>query len=687
MLPYKINPPTAIITKTTINMGSALITGIYVILNKSKMQVFNLLKRYTPKDLIVITLLTVVYFLSGKLGLMLAFFNPSATPVWPPTGIAIAALLISGYKVWPAVLAGAFLVNATTAGGIPTSVGIAIGNTLEGLVAVYLIKRFTATTNPFLRTSDIFKYVVLAGIFSTALSATIGIATLFLGGLVTRADLSETWITWWLGDMGGALFIAPLIILWRFDYKIYYNERQVKEIIALILFLILSAVLVFGRILPPTVVEYSLAFICLPILVWVAFRFGPREAITGIVLIAMAAVFATLTGFGPFVRAGPNQALVLLQLFMGIIFLAVMPLSTAILQERRAEIRYKALVDTSPDPVVLIGLDGIIQFANKQTLVMYGLEHESEIVGQSGFKYVAPEDKKKTQAILKDIVLKKSLNNVEYVSVRKDGSRFNTSSNATVLFDQRGNPIGIVGVIHDITREKQLDKAKSDFFALVAHQLRTPLTTMRWNLEYLVKGKYGKLSEAQEEKIKTVQISNISLIELVDTLLDISKIEQGVLPNRPEITDFKQIFDQVITEVQNPADRKKIKINVNINKEVGKIKIDPQRFKEILLNMILNSIYYNNDNGKIDIVVDKKDSSLYIGISDDGVGIPPNDREKIFGKYYRGAKAKDIYKEGVGMGLFMVKSFIDMNHGKISFKSPGKFGKGTTFYIELPISK
>src|SRR6266542_2304274 len=152
---------------------------------------------------VVMLLLAGAYFLAGKLGLRLALVHPSATAVWPPTGIALAALLTLGCEVWPAIFAGAFLVNLTTAGSIATCLGIAAGNTLEGLVGAYLVNRWANGRNPFDRAPDAFRYALLAGMVSTAVSATIGVTSLSLGGFARWADFGRIGTTWWLGDMGG----------------------------------------------------------------------------------------------------------------------------------------------------------------------------------------------------------------------------------------------------------------------------------------------------------------------------------------------------------------------------------------------------------------------------------------------------------------------------------------------------
>src|SRR5213592_2270619 len=147
------------------------------------------------------------YFIAGKLGLRLAFLNASATAVWPPTGIALVAFVLFGYGVWPAILVSAFLVNLTTAGSVATSIGIAAGNTLEGLTGAYLINRFARGPRAFERAPNVFKAAVLAGVVSTTVSATIGTTTISLGGFARWAEYGSIWLTWWLGDAVGDVVV------------------------------------------------------------------------------------------------------------------------------------------------------------------------------------------------------------------------------------------------------------------------------------------------------------------------------------------------------------------------------------------------------------------------------------------------------------------------------------------------
>lgn len=287
------------------------------------------------RNLIVVASLGAVYFVAGKLGLMMAFVHPRVTTVWPPSGIALAAILLLGHRVWPGILLGAFLVNMTTAGTVATSLGIAMGNTLEGLLGAYLVNRFANGCNAFNRAQDIFKFTVLAGMACTV-AATFGVTSLTLGGFVPWANYGAVWLTWWLGDAVSALVVAPALILWSTSPRVQWNRAQIFEAGILVLVLVLIGHTVFSEIFSSEIKHYSLEFMSIPFLIWIAFRFGQREAATAIFVLSGIAILGTLRGFGPFVR-DKNEPLFILQAFMGVMAVMTMVLAAVVSERKRAE--------------------------------------------------------------------------------------------------------------------------------------------------------------------------------------------------------------------------------------------------------------------------------------------------------------------------------------------------------------
>ena len=275
----------------------------------------------------------VVYFAAGKLGLtFFGLIHPSASAVWLPTGVAIGTLLVLGRWIWPAIFIGAFLVNVTTEGSALTSLGVAAGNTLEGVVAAELVRRFAGGRDVFVRATDILKFAGLAAFLSTAISATIGVTSLTVGGYAAPSEFGSVWFTWWLGDASGAMLVTPLIVLWS-NRPRRPAEHTPRE--AVLLYFAVASVggLTFFH---PAVASYPLAFLCVAPLVWGALRLGPREVATAVALLSAIAVAATATaaGDGPFVMSTANESLLVLQAFMGLIAMTALPMAALTLERR-----------------------------------------------------------------------------------------------------------------------------------------------------------------------------------------------------------------------------------------------------------------------------------------------------------------------------------------------------------------
>jgi diguanylate cyclase (GGDEF)-like protein len=298
------------------------------------------MKRETVSDLASLGVLTLVYFAAARLGLQVAYLNPSATPVWPPTGIALAALLVLGYRVSPAIWLGAFLANLATTGALVSSAGIAVGNTVEALAGAWLVNRFAGGRHAVERSADLFKFAVLAAV-STSISATLGVLSLSADGFVQPGTHGAVWLTWWLGDLVGALIVAPLVLLWSADWRLRFSPVRAGETTALLLAVLAGGLVMFGGFLPP----FPLTFLSLPLLLWPAFRFGPREAVSVAALLGMIAVAGTLRGVGSFAGGSPNHSLLLLQSFMGVSTLTALAVAGEVAERKRLEARLSHLAD------------------------------------------------------------------------------------------------------------------------------------------------------------------------------------------------------------------------------------------------------------------------------------------------------------------------------------------------------
>lgn len=267
------------------------------------------------KQFLVIVIVASIYFGAARLGLSLAFIHENVSPVWPPTGVAIAALLLLGYRIWPGILLGAFLANLFTPVPVATAGGIAVGNTIEALAALFML-RALAFHNSLDRARDVFKFVLTA-LLCTMLSATIGNLSLYLGGAANGQDFADLWLTWWLGDTVGALLITPLILTWSVGKDQRLPRKRYIEASVLLILLTGSSMATFGGPFPIPLRYYPLARLTVPFFIWAAFRLGQRGVTLATITISVIAVLGTASGLGPFVSRTANDSLLLLQMFLG----------------------------------------------------------------------------------------------------------------------------------------------------------------------------------------------------------------------------------------------------------------------------------------------------------------------------------------------------------------------------------
>jgi PAS domain S-box-containing protein len=311
----------------TVRDGSAELSGR----RHSSITILHSVPRRLRQDFTTWILLAAIYALAGKLGLALALVSPSATAVWPPSGIALAAVLIFGPRVWPGIFLGAFLTNELTAGTVATSLLIAAGNTLEALLGGYLVTRFAGGRATFDHARTIFLFVLLAGFVSTSVSPTIGATTLSFFGFGPWSAYWPTWLTWWLGDASGVMVVTPALLLWKAKPRVRWSRGQWVELFTLVALLVAVGWTVF------VVSEYPLGFLCIPICVWAGCRFGQREAATATCVLSSIAVWGSIQGLGTFAGQSLNEALLLLQTFMAVTSMIGITVGAAVSGRRIAE--------------------------------------------------------------------------------------------------------------------------------------------------------------------------------------------------------------------------------------------------------------------------------------------------------------------------------------------------------------
>ncbi len=321
-------------------------------------------------------LLFAAYFATGKIGLSLDAVSGFATLVWPPTGIALAALLLGGRGLWPGVALGAFFVNLTAGASIPVAAGIATGNTLEAVVGATLLGR-AGFQAPLERLRDVGALIGLAGLLSTAISATVGPLSLILGGTVPASDFGATARAWWVGDAMGDLVVASFLLAWSRWPRPRWAPPRIAEAGGVAALLALLGAVVFGMRL-----EAAFAYLTLPPLVWAALRFGPRGATAATLGLSLLAVAGTARGLGPFTGPRLSDSLTQLEIFVGTVAASAMILAAVSAQRTKVEERVLRAVEAAPAAMLMVDARGQIRMANAQAEKVFGYSRE-ELMGRS----------------------------------------------------------------------------------------------------------------------------------------------------------------------------------------------------------------------------------------------------------------------------------------------------------------
>jgi PAS domain S-box-containing protein len=688
-----------------------------------------------------IALLTAIYFVAGKAGLSLAVVNASASAIWPPTGVAVAALLLFGRWLWPGIAIGAFAVNVTTTAAVLPSLVVAAGNTMEAVIAAVLVTRYANGTRVFERSRDVFLFAIAAGLIAPIVSASFGAGVLAASGLEGSASFRVVWGTWWLGDALGAVLYAPALILLWTDRR-PRPPREIFETIIVGLSLAAVSWLVFGRT-GAGLSNYPLGFLCIPLALWPAFRLGQRETAFAAVLLSVMAVWGTIERSGPYGPEAPNRGLLLAQTFAGVVGITTASMAALVAErrrlyeqlERRVLERTEQLRQANQELHVEIGAREQVQGALRssegrlleaQALAhlgswewdiggsvvrwsaelyrIYGVDIETfEVSYESFISMVHPDDRAPLEKAVGDALAVGGFFETEHRIIRPDGTERVIGARGRTVCDADGRPVRMVGTGQDVTEHKQADRQrreleeeqsarrqaeaasqlKDEFLAIVSHELRTPLNAILGWAHMLSVGSLDRAGSAKALQI--IERNAIMQARLIDDLLDVSRFATSQAFVQAAPVAIASIVRTAVDTIEPVAASRRISLTLSVDDADVVVEGDSARLQQVVSNLLSNALKFTPEGGEVRVVVEATQATVSIAVADSGRGIAPAQLTRVFEPFWQADTTLTRTEGGLGLGLAIVRSLVEAHGGGVRAESDG-LGRGARFIVQLPRS-
>ncbi len=349
--------------------------------------------------------------------------------------------------------------------------------------------------------------------------------------------------------------------------------------------------------------------------------------------------------------------------------------------------RDETLLESMSEGLIAVDNKGEIVLVNNQAIGLLDLDPQETVGGKpidmvlhlngEDDKPLAPDQYPHRKAI----GVTQPISGI-YAIHRNDRKLFMNITAGPVLVN--GAAAGVIMVVRDVTHEKEVDRMKTEFISLASHQLRTPLSAIRWFTEMLLSGDAGKLTPEQTEFAQNVADSTERMTDLVNSLLNISRIESGRIMVDPKPTDLNELIGGIVSDLKAKTTTKQQNLVVSVHKELPKVNLDPKLIGQVYLNLLTNAVKYTPKGGEIAVFVSCKGDELVSQVTDNGYGIPKEEQPKMFQKFFRASNVAKVETDGTGLGMYLIKAIIESSGGKIWFES--QEGKGTTFWFSLPMS-
>jgi PAS domain S-box-containing protein len=617
------------------------------------------------RGLLAFALVAGAYFGSAKVGLELSVAHGVITPVWPPTGIALAGLVILGPRFWPAVALAAFVSNATSDVSVEVAAAISVGNTLEALAAVYLLRR--AGFRPSLeRGRDVLSLALLAAFVSTTLAATNGVTTLAIAGSSAASPYGSAWVLWWLGDAMGDVLVAPLLLVAATRLPKLDREKALEALVVLALLGGVSSAIFLGGL-------WRYPYPIFPLLVWATLRFRQLGAAAGSFVVAAIAVAGVVSGETP-LGGDLTTKVQLLQALLAFVAVSLLVLG-ATLSEREqaneslAEAQRLAHIGSWEWDIALDRLTW-----SNELFRIFGVDLGQPLAFESFLGRVHPADRRRVQTVVEGALATRRPFEVDHRIVLADGSERAVHGRGRVVADAAGTPVRMVGTVQDVTERRRLEEVRDNILSAVSHELRTPLTSIL-GFAVTLREHGGDLARETRAGILDHLVDQARKLErLLTDLLDLDRMRHGIMRPSFRTTDVGRLVEQVATGHGTDGSR------VEVRAEPVIAEIDAPKVERIVENLLANALKHAPTGTHVCVRVEAEADAVLIAVDDRGPGVHEGQREAIFEPFNRGEASSRV--AGAGIGLSLVAQFAALHGGRVWVEENP--GGGASFRVRLP---
>jgi signal transduction histidine kinase len=618
------------------------------------------------------------YVGSAKLGLSLSVEHGVITPVWAPTGIALAALVLFGRSLWPAVAVGALIASLTSGASPLEAASISVGNTLEAVVACELLRR--VDFRPQLgRVRDVLALVGLAAVVSTMISATNGVTTLWLSGEVEAGAYASAWLLWWTGDAMGDLVVAPLILVLATtrlgELRRPYWRLEAGGLLALLA--AVSALVSLGG-------YWRSPHVIFPLLVWATLRFRQPGAVVGCFVVAAFAVAGGLAGTSPITDASTTEVVQILEGRLAAVTISMLILGAVLTERASAEHRLERARAglAEAQEVARIGSWEWNVAADRVTWSdelyrLHGLDPQSvELSYERFLACMHPHDRERVAVAVALALDEQGSFALDYRAVLPYGSSRWLHGRGRV--DAEGVSPRMLGTCQDVTERHRLDELRDSILSTISHELRTPLTSIL-GFSVTLEERAAELPEDVRAQIYShLSAESRRLDGLLSDLLDVDRLRHGSLRPSLRTVDVGRLVTDVVARLQSAPESDGRRIHIDAAPATAEV--DPPKVERIVENLLVNAVKHTPPDASIDIRVELLDGNVLIAVDDRGSGIEADKRERIFELFDRGDA--DAQVAGTGIGLALVARFSEL-HGGRAWVEPNAYG-GSSFRVQLP---